>query len=301
MINRNQLFPIAIGTFGLGAGRYESLSGSKDEDSNSSRDMKALIYSFKFGQNYIETSYIYAGGQTMNFLAKFFKKIPRNKIFITVKLEKYVERPKDIEFQLDKYLSLMGLDYADAFILHAPSVSKLPIEEVYYEMNKQIKKGKARFLSGSNLSLNQLKLLHESFKLFSIEGLYNLECKINEDVGIVKYCHENNIVFAAYQPLRRNRTAKRNYPVLVNLAKKYGKTQNQILINWIIKEKGLMPLIKASKIKHVKENLGSLKFDLEVSDIEKLNKFRNKEFDTLKVDWNDAGGIPIYKLANQLP
>ena len=34
-------------------------------------------------------------------------------------------------------------------------------------------------------------------------------------------------------------------------------------------------------------------------DTNKLNEFRSDDFDNLEVDWNDDGGIPIYKLANQ--
>lgn len=35
-------------------------------------------------------------------------------------------------------------------------------------------------------------------------------------------------------------------------------------------------------------------------DYERLNDFRCKEFDDLEVDWDDNGGIPIYKFANQV-
>ena len=46
-------------------------------------EMKSLIYSFEQGQNYIETSYIYAGGQTMKFISEFLKRL--HTIFIYVK------------------------------------------------------------------------------------------------------------------------------------------------------------------------------------------------------------------------
>ena len=36
------------------------------------------------------------------------------------------------------------------------------------------------------------------------------------------------------------------------------------------------------------------------NDYELLNEFRCKEFDELDVDWQDNGGIPIYKFANQI-
>jgi diketogulonate reductase-like aldo/keto reductase len=299
----SELFPIAIGTYGIGV---DSLGMGHEIsvkiNSNNDEHMKALMYSFEAGQNFISASFIYANGQTMRFLADFLMQVPRDKIFLTVMIENYIERINDIETQLDKYLGIMRLDYADAFLVHAPSVSKLPLDEIYYHMSKMIDKGKTRFLSGGNFSLDQLKLLVEKsgFKLFSIESSYNLECKANEDVGIIKYCNENDIAFICNQPLRRNRTANRNYEALVQMAEKYNKTQNQILLNWLAKEKKLLPIIKASKVEHVKENIEALNFELEKQDIEQLNVFRSKEFDSLKVDWNDTGeGIPIHKYPNQ--
>ena len=103
-----------------------------------------------------------------------------------------------------------------------------------------------------------------------------------------------------YQPFRRNRTANHNYPVLVELANKYNKTQNQILLNYYVYEKGLHPITKANKIEHIDLNLDALNFKMDKEDYEKLNKFRCKAFDDLEVDWLDQGGISIYKFANQV-
>lgn len=303
MITKQTIFPIAIGTYGLGAPRTESWEDKNDKSYDDSKDLESLMRSFESGMNYIDTSYIYAGGQTMQFLKKFFKLIPRDKIFIAVKIEKFVESKLDIESQINKYLQLMGLDFADSILLHVPIATKLPLDETYYEMSKFVQKGLSKHLSVSNLSLNQLKLLVEKgkFDIFSFEGLYNLECKINEDIGIIQYCKDHDIAFICYQPLRRNRTANKNYPLLVELSNKYNKTQNQIILNWIIKEKKLIAMIKAGNEAHLKENLGALKFDIDKEDLKKLNEFRNKEFDNIEVDWEDKGGVSIYKLATQLP
>ena len=137
-------------------------------------------------------------------------------------------------------------------------------------------------------------------ELFSFEGLYYLECKQNEDVGILDYCSEHNILFINYQPFGRNRTANHNYPLLVELANKYNKTQNQILLNYYVKEKNIIPITKSNKIEHIKLNLEALGFEMEQPDYQSLNDFRCEEFDILEVDWLDNGGLPIYKFANQV-
>ncbi len=301
-MEKKDIFPLAIGSYGLGASRSESWEDNNSKLIIDEDEMRALLYSYENGQNYIDASYIYAGGQTMKFISEFIKKVDRNKLFITIKIENFIEKIEDIEKQLEKYLNILDITYADSILLHTPKVSKIPLEDSYNELKRLVKIGKSKHISASNLNIKQLKMITEklNIKLFSFEGLYNLECKQNEDVGILDYCQKNDILFVNYQPFRRNRTANHNYPLLVNLSRKYNKTQNQILLNYYIKEKKLVPITKANKIEHIKLNLQALEFTMEKEDYEKLNKFRCKEFDLLDVDWLDEGGIPIYKFANQI-
>ena len=301
-MEKKNIFPIAIGTYGLGASRSESWEDNNSELIIDEEEMDALIYSYEQGQNYIDTSYIYAGGLTMKFISEFIKRVDRSKLFISVKIENYIEKVEDIEEQLDKYLKVLGIDYADTILLHTPKASKIQLEDSYNELERLVEKGKSRYISASNLNIDELKMIVEklNIELFSFEGLYNLECKQNEDVGIINYCKEHNILFLNYQPFRRNRTATHNYPLSVELANKYNKTQNQILLNYYIYEKKLIPITKADKIDHINMNLESLDFKMEQSDYDKLNEFRCEAFDKLEVDWQDNGGISIYKFANQV-
>ena len=101
------------------------------------------------------------------------------------------------------------------------------------------------------------------------------------------------------------KTIKNMIEYLINsqddeLANKYNKTQNQILLNYYVKEKSIIPITKANKIEHIRQNLEALNFEMEQQDYQRLNDFRCEEFDNLEVDWLDNGGIPIYKFANQV-
>ena len=91
-MEKKDIFPIAIGTFGLGAARSESWTDDTSELVINENEMNALIYSYEQGQNYIDTSYIYAGGLTMRFVAEFIKRVDRSKLFISVKIENYIEK-----------------------------------------------------------------------------------------------------------------------------------------------------------------------------------------------------------------
>lgn len=286
MINLKDIFPLGIGTFRIDL--------TQKEDS-----MNALIESFKLGQNYIDTSHLYENGNVMSFIGEFIKKVGRDKFFITTKIEPTVKKITDIEEQLNRYLEIMDIDYVDCLMLHSVIFTKLPLIDTYKEMNRMVELGKAKSLGLSNSNLEQLKEVNEKYPISIYEGVYNLECKLNENIGIIEYCKDNNIIFCAYQPLRRNRTANRNYPLLVELSEKYNKTQNQIILNWLIKHKKLNVLIKTTNSSRINENINSLNFTIDMEDYNKLDLFKAEEFDKIVIDWEGKGGITVDQLANQ--
>lgn len=286
MLNLNEINPIGIGTYKL-------------DLENKDKTLKALLYSVENGQNFMSTSLLYGNYSVVNFLYDFFKKVNKDDIFLTCHLEPYIEKKEDVEKQLDEYLTRMNIDYVDALQVHMSYASKIPLLETYGEIDRLVKKGKVRYISASNTSFEQLKQLVENFNLYSFEGVYNLECKYYENVGILDFCKENNIKFVCYQALRRNNIAKMNYPFLVEMSKKYNKTQNQILLNWLIKEKGLNTIIKTNTIKNIDSNLNSLDFTIDPKDVETLNNFQDERFNSIEIDWENQGGITIDKLASQ--
>lgn len=286
MLNLNTINPIGIGTYKL-------------DLENKDKTLKALLYSVENGQNFMSTSLLYGNYSVVNFLYDFFKKVNKDDIFLTCHLEPYIEKKEDVEKQLDEYLTRMNIDYVDALQVHMSYASKIPLLETYGEIDRLVKKGKVRYISASNTSFEQLKQLVENFNLYSFEGVYNLECKYYENVGILDFCKENNIKFVCYQALRRNNIAKMNYPFLVEMSKKYNKTQNQILLNWLIKEKGLNTIIKTNTIKNIDSNLNSLDFTIDPKDVETLNNFQDERFNSIEIDWENQGGITIDKLASQ--
>ncbi len=286
MIQKSEINPIGIGTYKL-------------DLENKENTLKSLLYSVDKGQNFMSTSLIYDNYNVVDFLYNFFKEVNKDNIFLTCHLEPYIEKREDIEKQLDEYLKRMNIDYVDALQVHVSYASKIPLLETYEEMDRLVKKGKVRYLSASNVNLETLKEIQKNFKLFSFEGVYNLECKYNENVGLINFCKENDIKFVCYQALRRNNIMKMNYPFLVEMAKKYNKTQNQILLNWLVKAKDLNTIIKTNTIKNIDNNIEALNFSLDSNDIEALNSFQDKRFECIDIDWKNEGGITIDKLASQ--
>ena len=285
-MNKDNIFKIGIGSW-------------KVDPDNFKEDLKALKYSFDQGQNYLSLSMLYNNGKVVEKMKSFIDLVGRENLFISAYLEKYIESIEDVEKQLNDYLKILELDYIDCLQIHSFSVCEIPMVDVYKEINRLVNLGKVKYTGVSNVNLEQLKQINSIVRIDFFEGVYNLDCKYYENTGLLEYCNKNNILFIAYQPIRRNKIAQKNYEFLVKLAKKYNKTQNQIMINWIVKEKGILPIIKSTNLDRIKENIDSISFDMEKADYKVLDDFQNEKINSIEVNWNDESGISIDQLANQ--
>lgn len=285
-MNKDNIFKIGIGSW-------------KVDPDNFKEDLEALKYSFDQGQNYLSLSMLYNNGKVVEKMKGFIDLVGRENLFISAYLEKYIESIEDVEKQLNDYLEVLDLKYIDCLQIHSFSVCKIPMIDVYKEINRLVNLGKVKYIGVSNVNLEQLKQINSIVRIDFFEGVYNLDCKYYENTGLLEYCNENNILFIAYQPIRRNKITQKNYEFLVKLAKKYNKTQNQIMINWIVKEKGILPIIKSTNLDRIKENIDSISFDMEKADYKVLDDFQNEKINSIEVNWNDESGISIDQLANQ--
>jgi len=297
MIDKHQLSKIGIGTWGVG-GFMEPDPKNDDE-----KQVDAIVYSIDKGINYVETVYMYDKGKAVDLLSKAVKRsrVAREKIFITFSVyQSDAKTIQEVEERLNSFLKTFDVGYVDSLQFTMGLVDDIGLELVKKFVDRLIVQGKARYTSLANSNLDYLKKYHLAFgeKLFAHEGCFNFEVRENENLGITKYAQQNNILNVVYQPLRRNRTASRNWPLLNELAEKYDKIQNQILLNWIA-SKGFFPLVKSSTKAHIDENLASFDFLIEPTDLERLNTFRVPNYKPPKIDWFGTGeGVPIHQIPN---
>lgn len=271
-MKRDEIFPIGIGGWGIGG------FAERDVSNDDKRDIEALTYSLKKGMNFVEVNYWYSEGRFVELLGEAIKKseVSRRDLFLNQAIYHFRNKSlNDVNSEIDKVMKILDTDYLDSVEFLLSSVLEFGFGEVVDFLKGLLDSGKIRFVSVTNFDLENLKKFKEIFgdKLFCHELHFNFEIRENEDLGITKFGDDTNILNVICQPIRRNRTASRNWSLLIELAEKYRKTQNQIIINWLA-GRGFLPLIKSSNIKHIDENIGALGFEMKGEDIEKLNDFR---------------------------
>ncbi len=297
MIDRSQLSKIGIGTWGVGG------FADRNPQNNDEQQIAAMVEMLNKGVNYIEINYWTAQGHSMDLVAQAIKrsKIKREDIFLSQSI--YTYTAPDLESakkELDYALKLFETDYIDSLAFSSGLVESIGQDQVFAWFKSQLDEKKIRYINLNNPSLEALKQAYEYFdkQLFSIEIGLNFEIRENHDSGIIDYAQSKGILSVIYQPLRRNRTARRNWPLLVSLSEKYHKTQNQIILNWIA-TKGHLPLNKSESLNHIKENLDAFRFTLEQEDIVKIDAFRPTNYKKPAVFWGSMGeGVRIDQLSN---
>lgn len=297
MINRTDLSKIGIGTWGVGG------FAERNPDNDDQKQTQAMVHMLQKGMNYIELNIWTSQGHSVEIASRAVKQsgISRDKLFLSQAI--YFYTAPDLESskkELETMLNAFDTDYMDSVSLSGAAISAIGKDQVYSWYKELLASNKVRYINLNNPSLEELKEAKRVFgdKLFSIEIGFNFEIRENQDNGIIKFANDNDVLCVIYQPLRRNRTANRNWSLLVELSKKYQKTQNQIILNWI-SGIGLLPLTKSETIAHIDEHLEATKFTLDAEDIAKLNEFTPPNYKKPQVYWGAKGeGVRIDQLSN---
>jgi len=253
---RKEIFPLGIGAWGLGG------FAEKDLNIDYKAQIEAVVYMISKGMNLTEVNLWNSEGQSVEILNKAYNLsgITRDELVIHQAIYNHRNpKFKDAKNELNQILEIFETDYVDALEFNSACYKQYDKSEIFDFYHEALDSRKIKSVSVTNASLELLKELCKEFgdKMFAHELTYNFEIRANEDLGLTKFAEENSILNIVYQPLRRNRTAKRNWPLLVELAEKYGKTQNQIILNWLV-SKSFLPLFKSQSKSHIDENLGHL-------------------------------------------
>ncbi|MEK6920309.1 MAG: aldo/keto reductase, partial [Nanoarchaeota archaeon] len=161
-----------------------------------------------------------------------------------------------------------------------------------HAMNELVDQNLVRFIGVSNFSVADLQEAqkYSKHKIVANQIEYSL---LAQEIGrftrkmdseIIPYCQQHGIKVIAWRPLAYGLLAKPGFPALDAIAKKYGKTQGQVALNWII-SKNMLVLVKATKPEHIKENIGAMGWRLSEEDIVTLElgfeKWRRKYYSEL--------------------
>jgi len=227
------------------------------------RAIEALVHALEIGIDLIDTAEMYG---TEEIVGCAVRKFGRENVFITTKLlpEHFVNSYEAVKAARSS-LRRLGLGYVDLVLIHWPH--KSPIEEQIRSLERIADEGLSRYIGVSNFDLEELKIAVESTRKNEIvvnQVKYSvLDREVEED--LLPYCVEKGITIQAYTPIERGRV--REVQLIREIARRRGKTEVQISLNYLISRPRVTAIPKSERAERVEEFRGAMGWRLSPEDI----------------------------------
>ncbi len=288
---------IALGTWAWGTGAFggDMVFGSNTDVEN----LKPVFDSaMKTGLNLWDTATAYGMGESERILGTLAQNTERKDIQISTKFTPQIAEiyENSVEKMADASIERMGCDYIDIYWIHNP----MDVERWTPGLIPLLKSGKVKRVGVSNHNIAEIRRANEilgeaGFKVSAVQNHFSLLYRSSEKGGVLDYCKENGIEFWAYMVLEQGALSgkynkenplpaesdrgKKYNPVLPQLealtgemtaiGQKYGASCSQIGIAWAI-AKGTLPIIGATKERHVIEAAEAAKIQLTAEEVSRL-------------------------------
>ena len=226
----------------------------------------SVLAALEDGYRLIDTANAYVNEKAVG---RAMKKsgLKREEIFLETKLWPSFYEDEDA---VDKTLERLGTDYIDLLLLHQPAGNYVA---GYRQMEKAYKEGKVRAIGLSNFNQGQIEAI---LSLCEVKPAV-LQTEVHpyfQERELKKFLERAGMVIQAWYPLGHGDKALLEEPLFAKLAKKYGKTNAQVILRWHI-QAGNIVIPGSKNPAHIKDNFDLFDFSLteeEMAKIAALNK-----------------------------
>ena len=248
-----EFYKIGLGTWGIG-----------NSGENHRKEYEFISYAIHSGIRHIDTAEAYANGDAERLIGDAIKTFPRNELFIASKVRDTLLNYSDVLFSCENSLKRLNTKYLDLFYVHKPSLN-IPIKETAHALNKLYQEKLILNVGLSNCSVQTIQEYQKYLccPVFAVQCQYNLIAREPQKCGLLNFCKKEKIHFIAYRPLQPdvlplNIHGLLNtgvYPLLDEMAHKYGITTAQVAMLWLIQQENIYAIFKTTNQKHLQDIL----------------------------------------------
>ncbi len=247
----------------MGFGTYNPQNGD---------NVSIIKDAIEVGYRYFDTASLY---ETERDLGRAIKEsgIDRKEFFIVSKAWTDEMGYAGIKQALERTLNRLQMDYLDLYLIHWPRQAeddcewKVRGQETWRAMEELYAEKKIKGIGLSNFLPHHMENILQNCKIKPVVNQLELHPGYMQETA-VSYCREHQVALQAWSPLGRAKLLEN--PLLVKLAEKYQKSPAQIALRFLL-QKGIIPLVKASKTERMKENTAVFDFEITPEDMSVLS------------------------------
>jgi diketogulonate reductase-like aldo/keto reductase len=260
--------------------------------SRNNQCVQSCLRALESGYRHIDTAQCYSNEKEVGEAIRT-SNVPRCEIFVTTKVPSPAGSPEATYSNLINSIEKIGGKdgYVDLFLIHSSKSGPSGRKELWQALERLLDEGKTKSIGVSNFGVQHIEEMRRYAKVWpphvnqievSPPSRFWQEVEVKQVLTKLKlhpwcqqrvidaYCRENGIVVEAYSPIVRN--YKACHPTLVELANKYGKSTQQVLIRYAI-QKGWVPLPKTDNPDRIAANARIFDFNINEEDMAVLNAF----------------------------
>ncbi|WP_302820551.1 aldo/keto reductase [Fusobacterium ulcerans] len=259
---------IITGNLGIGTWYMGDSSSARKEE------IECIRYAIDNGVNLIDTAEMYGNGNSEYLVGEAIKRYDRDSLFIVSKVLPSNAGRNRIFQSCENTLKRLGTDYLDMYLLHWRGI--VPLDETIECMEELKASGKIKRWGVSNMDIDDMFEITHAAK--------GDQCQVNQvlyhlgsrgiEYSLKPFTDFRNIPTMAYCPLAQGGRLKDKLlrsKSVAKISEKYGISPIQGLLCFTLSQENMISIPKASKLKHMKENIQCLDIKLDEEDMKLLN------------------------------
>jgi len=197
--------------------------------------------------------------------------IPRKDVFITTKVDNPNQGYDKCLESFDRSLENLKTDYVDLYLVHWPM--RKTYLQTWLALVRLYEEKRVRAIGVSNFKVLHIEAIVEESGVWpTVNQIERHPHLIQKEM--IDYGREHGILIEAYSPLMQGNL---NIPLLIELAKKYGKTPAQIVLRWHL-QGGVMIIPKSANRNRILENSQLDGFELSSQDMNMIDALNENKY-----------------------
>lgn len=229
----------------------------------------ALKLGLDLGITLIDTAEMYAGGGAEEVVAEAIAG-RRDEVFLVSKVLPTNASRAGVTRACENSLKRLATDRIDLYLLHWPG--SVPLAETVEAFEALKTAGKIRHWGVSNFDTDEMQELvglPSGGNVQTNQVLYNLSRR-GPEFDLAPWSLERGIPLMAYSPVEQGVLARN--AKLDAIAARHNATAAQIALAWVMAQKGVIAIPKASRQEHVRQNAAALDIKLTAEDFAELDR-----------------------------
>ncbi len=234
---------------------------------------RVVSEALELGYRHIDTASLY-GNEVGVGRAIASSGLSRDEIYVTTKC--WNSEQTDPRAALGRSLDRLALDHVDLYLVHWPAPARGTFVGAWQEFETLKADGLTTSIGVSNFLVEHLDAIAAASDTVPVLNQIELHPLLQQNE--LRAAHaERGIATESWGPLGHGKAdLVAELPALTNLAERYGKTPQQVILRWHIQE-GIIAFPKTTQRSRLIENIALFDFEIAEHDMDEIRGFNRDE------------------------